>query len=112
MDTTAQRFARLVDELAGQPGVEPPGGPGQRGFGSDALKVNGTIFAMVSHGRLVVKLPRDRVAALIKDATGAGFDAGKGRPMKEWLTVLTDDEATWRWLAAEALAFVAARTGR
>ncbi len=93
--TTEERFAALVRELTGSPGVETPGGSSRRTFGSDALKVDGSIFATVTGGRLVVKLPRNRVEALIDDGTGAPFDGGKGRPMKEWLTVTDDDEVTW-----------------
>jgi hypothetical protein len=36
------------------------------------------------------------------------FDAGKGKPMKEWVG-LTVDEAATRDLVAEALAFVGKR---
>ena len=86
------RFAALAEEFAGRPGVDMP--EARRGFGSDALKVNGSIFAMVTGGRLIVKLPRDRVAELIAAGTGAPFDSGKGRPMKEWLAVATDDEGS------------------
>lgn len=93
------------------PGVEVPDGSG-RGFGSDALKVNGSIFAMVSNGHLVVKLPRERVAELIANGTGSPFDAGKGRPMKEWLTVTSDDDQIWLNLAEEALEFVRNRAFR
>jgi TfoX/Sxy family transcriptional regulator of competence genes len=100
-----ERFARLMEQFAGRPGVEAPSGSRQR-FGSDALKVNGSIFAMVRSGGLIVKLPRHRVEALIADGTGSPFDAGKGRPMKEWLTVQTDDDETWLRLAGEALEFV------
>jgi len=88
------------------PGVTPPGQPGERGFGSAALKVNGSIFAMLTRGRLVVKLPRGRVATLIRSGIGDPFDAGKTRPMKEWLTVVADDDETWRSLTREALDFV------
>jgi hypothetical protein len=45
------------------------------------VKVNGPIFAMISGGRLVVKLPRDRVQSLIEAGVGTPFDAGKGRPV-------------------------------
>ncbi|HEV3402576.1 MAG TPA: hypothetical protein VG078_12205 [Acidimicrobiales bacterium] len=100
-----ERFAAVVRELAGHPGVETPEG-GRRRFGSDALKVNGSIFAMLTGGSLIVKLPRHRVDALIAEGTGAPFESGKGRPMKEWLTATTDDGETWLALAPEALDFV------
>jgi hypothetical protein len=102
-----QRFAILVDALAGDPGVTPPGAGGGRGFGSSALKVNGSIFAMLVGGGLVVKLPARRVAELIEGGAGRPFDAGKDRPMREWLAVA--DEADWPTLAREALAFVGTR---
>lgn len=101
-----ERFNALIDEFRSVPGVSVPGEPGQHGFGSSALKVHGSIFAMVSGGRLVVKLPRDRVNALIGTGVGAPFDAGKGRPMKEWLTVTAEDHESWLALAREALDFV------
>ena len=106
---TQERFAALVEEFAGFPGVEVPQQSGRRRFGSEALKVNGSIFAMVTGGQLVVKLPRDRVEALIASGTGSPFGAGKGRPMQEWVTVTADDE-TWRALASEALDFVGSRS--
>ena len=99
-------FNALIDEFRAAPGVSVPGEPGRHGFGSSALKVHGSIFAMVSGGRLVVKLPRDRVSALIGTGAGAPFDAGKGRAMKEWLTVMADDQESWLTLAREALDFV------
>ena len=101
-----ERFNVHIDEFKTVPGVSVPGEPGQRGFGSSALKVNGSIFAMVSAGRLVVKLPHDRVSTLISTGAGAPFDAGKGRPMKEWLTVTAEDQDSWLALAREALDFV------
>jgi hypothetical protein len=101
-------FGDLVEALGGEPGVTAPGErPGrERAFGAGALKVNGRIFAMVSGGRLVVKLPAARVAALVADGDGGPFDAGKGRPMKEWVTVDVERRAAWEPLAREALAFV------
>jgi hypothetical protein len=104
-------FGDLVTALRGAPGVTAPGErPGrERAFGSGALKVNGRIFAMVSGGRLVVKLPAARVAALIADGVGGPYDAGKGRPMKEWVTVDVERRTGWETLAREALAFVGGR---
>jgi hypothetical protein len=101
-----ERFDVLVAAFAGRPGVTIPGEPGRRGFGSEALRVSGAIFAMLSRGRLVVRLPRGRVAALIAAGTGLPFDAGKGVPMKEWVAVRNADDDTWAALAEEALAFV------
>lgn len=82
-------------------------GPAQRGFGSGTLQADGRIFAMARRGGLVLKLPRERVAELIASGDGAPFDAGKGRPMKEWVVISTRAEKRWPQLAAEALAFVA-----
>lgn len=103
------RYGRLVETLANHPRVTAPGEPGSRGFGSAALKVDGSIFAMLTRGRLVVKLPQERVAVLVADGTGWPFTAGKESPMKEWLTVGVDDEETWLNLAWEALGFVASQ---
>lgn len=102
----AERFADLVDEFAGQPGVIGPGQANARGFGSAALKVNGAIFAMLSHGRLVVKLPAPRVDVLITTGVCAPYDAGKGRPLKQWATVASAT-ASWSGLAREAHDYVA-----
>jgi hypothetical protein len=98
-----QLFADLCEDYAGTPGVSVPDGGG-RGFGSQALKIDGAIFAMISAERLVVKLPARRVTELIESGSGRPFDAGKGKPMKEWVGLL-GDEAACRALVAEALAF-------
>jgi hypothetical protein len=100
------QFAALIDEYGGRPGVTAPGSSPARGFGSNALKVHGSIFAMLPRDHLVVKLPGGRVAELIAGGTGIPFDAGKGRPMKEWVTVVDEDPQVWSSLSAEALAFV------
>jgi TfoX/Sxy family transcriptional regulator of competence genes len=99
-----ERFAALVADLADEPGVQPPQAAGKRLFGADTLRVHGSIFAMLSHGALVVKLPAPRVAELIAAGSGSPFDAGKGRPLRNWLTVA--DDADWTTLAREALTFV------
>jgi TfoX/Sxy family transcriptional regulator of competence genes len=104
--SAAERFASLADQFGGVADVTLPGDGGGRGFGSSALRVGGSIFAMLSHGRLVVKLPSARVAALIEDGTGEAFTAGKTAPMKQWLTLTTEDPAAWLALAGEALDFV------
>jgi TfoX/Sxy family transcriptional regulator of competence genes len=105
-DAAADRFATLIEALAGTEGVTV--GSGKGGFGSDALQVDGRIFAMVTRGCLVLKLPRARVNDLVASGDAGAFDAGKGRPMKEWAAfevMPSADEAVA--LGREALAFVA-----
>ena len=76
------RFEDLVIEFNDVEGVTPP--RGGAGFGRSALRYRGKIFAMFVRGALVVKLPADRVAALVAAGHGAHFDANKGTPMREW----------------------------
>jgi hypothetical protein len=61
------------------------GFPHRRGFGADALKVNGKIFATLSKGRLLLKLPSERVDALIASNLAERFSTGVGRVKKEWV---------------------------
>lgn len=102
-----ERFEDLIDELVGTAGVTPP--RGGSGFGSSALRFQGRIFAMLVRGRLVVKLPAGRVDALIEAGDGIRFDANKGTPMKEWLSVDPDTGQDWLALAREALDFARSR---
>ncbi len=78
---------------------------GARKFGSNGLKANGKLFALFTQGTLVVKLPKDRVAALVAKGHGEPFDPGHGRLMKEWLSVVSP-RVSWVDLAKEAHAFV------
>ena len=106
-----ERFAALVKTFAGEPGVTPPDAPGGRRFGSSALKVDGSIFAMLVKDALVLKLPRTRVDALIASGACAPFDSGKGRPMREWATVIDPGPDGDVALAREALQFVRSLRG-
>ena len=74
-------------------------------FGSVGLKVKGKVFAMVVKGRLVAKLPKSRVDALVGAGRGAHFDPGHGKLMKEWVSV-PPGEGSWLELAQEAHGFV------
>jgi hypothetical protein len=104
-----ERFAALVEAFLSNPDVTPPeGSAAKQRFGSAGLRIHGRIFAMLAHGRLVVKLPRPRVDALAAAGEGERFDAGKGRPMNEWLSLDPASSQEWLALAREALAFVAA----
>jgi len=101
--TPQQRYEDLVDEFAGVDGVMPP--QGGSGFGRGALRYRQRIFAMFVRGRLVLKLPRQRVDALVADGEGQRFDANKGTPMKEWFSLDPQSELAWLPLAREALDF-------
>jgi hypothetical protein len=103
-----ERFEDLVDQLVGTEGVTPP--RGGSGFGRSALRFHGKIFAMHVRGALVLKLPADRVDELIRAGAGAHFDANKGTPMREWLSVDPGSAQPWLPLATEALGF--ARSAR
>lgn len=97
------RYEDLIAELVGTMGVTPP--RGGSGFGRTALRFQDKIFAMLVRGRLVVKLPADRVDALVAGGEGARFDANKGRPMQEWFSLDPASRRAWLPLAREALAF-------
>ena len=97
------RYQDLVDELVGADGVTPP--RGGSGFGRSALRFQAKIFAMFVRGRLVVKLPAERVEELIAGGEGVHFDANKGIPMREWLSLDPDSARPWLALATEALDF-------
>ncbi len=60
---------------------------------------------MFVRGRLVVKLPPERVSALVAAGDGVHFDANKGTPMREWLSLDPDSQRPWLPLATEALDF-------
>jgi TfoX/Sxy family transcriptional regulator of competence genes len=109
--TAEEGFAAIIQVLGDKPGVKEPDAPGTsaRRFGSTALRVHGRIFAMVSRGRLVLKLPPQRVRALIDSGDGQAFDAGKGSPMKEWVSLEPARQQNWLELATEALEFVGSR---
>lgn len=108
-NTPAERFAKVVENLRGDPGVTPPseGHESKKRFGSSGLRVNDKIFAMLVKDRLVVKLPKERVDALMESGAGKRFDPGHGRIMKEWISVGHDSKTDWLGLAKEAKEFVA-----
>jgi hypothetical protein len=103
---TAEDFYRSI---AARYAAPSDAGPTQ-GFGSNALKVNGKIFASLTKGRLLLKLPEDRVDALVKTKKAKRFSTGVGRVKKEWATVGPSTETEWLVLAEEARAYVKAQT--
>jgi hypothetical protein len=72
---------------------------------SNVLNVNGKIFAMLVRGKLVVKLPKQRVDELVAAKAGTHFDPGHGRLMKQWISIPTG-KMNWIELSREAHRFV------
>jgi len=110
--TPEEHYEAIVRALLRNPGVTRGSKEtsSKRGFGSDAVRTDNRIFAMLSSKRrFVVKLPRRRVDALIASGAGERFDPGHGRLMKEWLAVNPTSKQEWLPLAREAMQFVASR---
>jgi len=96
------RFATLAEAL-----LEDPGLSSGRMFGADGLKAGGKVFAMLVKGHLVLKLPGQRVEALVAAGVGERFDPGHGRILKEWIAIEPESGQDWLSLATEAKDFVA-----
>jgi hypothetical protein len=110
--TPEERFATIVEELLSNPDVTPPsdGPQSKKSFGSSGLRIHNKIFAMLVGSKLVVKLPKPRVDALIASGDGERFDPRHdGRLMKEWVSVEPTSEEEWLPLAKEAMEFVASQ---
>ena len=75
-------------------------------FSSESvLSVNGKIFAMLTKGKFVVKLPKERVDQLVSQKDGVNWGPGTGRVMKEWIAIKSG-KTSWIKLAKEAYEFV------
>lgn len=107
MATTASDAGRaLYDDLAAESTGDPAVTTSTM-MGHPCLRVDGAFFAAIepATGRLIVKLPRDRVAELVAAEIGQPF-APAGRVFREWVAVPGPDKDRWRSLLGEARAFV------
>ena len=97
-------FWELIDELRGEDHRIEEGTI----MGGRCARVSGEFLALVDFkgSGLVVKLPRERVEALIDAGTGQTF-APAGKVFKEWVSVPRRDRRRWRSRLREGISFVA-----
>jgi hypothetical protein len=101
-------FEAVTDRvLAGHPHDEPG-----RMLQSPGLRTGGRFYAFAPVDALVVKLPAQRVAALIGEGRGEPCAPRPGRPMREWVRIPAPDEETALAFVLEARAFVAGAGSR
>jgi hypothetical protein len=80
----------------------------RRALRKQNLAVHGKVFAFLQDGRLVVKLPAARVAAMVASGEARPFRSGS-RTMREWITVeppAAPDDDAWRLLADQSRRYV------
>jgi hypothetical protein len=97
-----QQFDEVVNAFADDPAVTRSD---RRGFARGGLMRDGKLFATLRGDALLLKLPSPRVAELIATGAGLPFDANKGQPMKEWITVRAAPGVDWLALSREAARF-------
>jgi len=101
--TPDEHFDRAVEPLLDDPRVSRA-----RMFSAWGVKTGERFFGLLWRGRLVAKLPRGRVDALVAAGEGERFEPSPGRPMKEWVVIAPHAADGWAALLGEARAFVAA----
>lgn len=101
--TDASIFWALIDELS----VDDPRIEAGTIMGRRCARVAGEFLGLVDYqgSGLVVKLPRDRVTALIDAGVGQSF-APAGRVFKEWVSVPRSHRRRWKALLLEGVEFV------
>ena len=77
-------------------------------FGARGFRVRGKVFAIFWKGDLVLKLPQERVEALVASKVAKYWDPGHGRKMREWVAFAPATSGRWLTLVEEAREFVAA----
>ena len=104
MTTTDQDvFWELIEELRA---ADPRAEEGTI-MGGRCARVGGEFLALVDFkgSGLVVKLPKNRVDALIAQGRGQPF-APAGKVFKNWVSIPKRDRRVWRALLQEGVVFV------
>jgi hypothetical protein len=100
-------FAAVTDQVLARHRGDETG----RMLRSPGLRTGGSFYAFAPPGALVVKLPEERVRALIAEGRGEPCAPRPGHPMREWVRLPDPDEETALALVLEARAFVAWQAG-
>ena len=76
------RKAKMDEMLLVMPGVKA-----SKAFGYPAYKINGKVFAFVGSKGVAIKLPAERVNALLDGKMLKPFEVGDGHVWREWLSI-------------------------
>ncbi len=100
-DSARDLYDELTDDLLYDPAI---GRATMMGY--PCVRLAGRFLASYDDkaSRLVVKLPRERVAELVESGQGDPF-APAGRTFREWVSIPTIDRELWQTLLAEAVDF-------
>lgn len=82
---------------------EVPGVAVAEGRGAQGLKLGKKMFAMFYKGELLLKLPPERVEALISSGRAKPHDPGTGTVMRDRALVPESEREQWFELCQEAL---------
>jgi hypothetical protein len=100
-DAARDLYDQLTDDLLYDPTI---GRATMMGY--PCVRLAGRFLASFDDkaGRLVVKLPHERVAQLVETGTGDPF-APAGKVFREWVSIPTVDRRVWQTVLAEAVDF-------
>ncbi len=94
-------FDPIVEPLLKMPDVDVG-----RMFGSEGVRIRGKVFAFLGFdGTLMAKLPTARIDDLVQAGTARRMIM-KGRPLREWVEVGTDQAEAWAGIIHDARAFL------
>jgi hypothetical protein len=99
-DDARDLYDELTDDLLYDPAI---GRSTMMGY--PCVRLAGRFLASYDNaGRLVVKLPEDRVVELVQAGTAEQF-APAGKVFREWVAIATVDRDLWQTLLTEAVTF-------
>jgi hypothetical protein len=98
-------FEKLAKALDVGPVTKPADPVRPQRMNANAFCIRNKVFAMHVGDDLVLKLPPERVAGLIKTRVATSNVVG-GHAMKEWANFRPETEKKWLALAKESLDYV------